>query len=182
MQRSCLCRLQNLVADEGGAQEPIQRRGCPPLGVLQSCWDGVHLGLSHRPPAASCKGGWEGLGADEGRAIGGEGKLGRRWARGRERGQVGGGGGGSGPVACRSDAAGGKRLRESGSGRGEKEEVRLIEGNYSVYGQDTLDTSFSYLIERWKAELSNFTQLSIDVDVDQVLTKWTTARDVDYSH
>lgn len=45
-----------------------------------------------------------------------------RWV-GRGYGQVGGGGGGSGPVACRSNAAGGKRLQESGSGEGVKEEV-----------------------------------------------------------
>lgn len=66
----------------------------------------------------------------------------------------------------------------------EKEEVDLIDGNYAavyVYGQKTLDC-FSYLTERWKAKLSGFTLLSIDVDGDQVLTKWTTARDVDYSH
>lgn len=62
----------------------------------------------------------------------GKGKL-RRWVGGRGRGQVGGGGGGSGPVACRSDAAGGERLQESGGqGEGEKEDVRLIKRNYSV--------------------------------------------------
>lgn len=75
MQSSRLCLLQSLVADEGGAQEPIQRRGCSPLCVLQSCWDGVDRGVRHRPPAASCEGGWEGLGADEGGGMVGEGKL-----------------------------------------------------------------------------------------------------------
>lgn len=56
-----------------------------------------------------------------------------------------------------------------------------MEGN-CVNSQDTLDTKFSYLTERWKTELSSFTQFSINVDGDQVLTKWTTARDVDYGH
>lgn len=111
MQCSRLCLLQSLVANEGGAQEPIQRRGCSPLCVLQSCRDGVHWGVSERAPTASCKGGWEGLGTDKGGAMGRESKLGRR-VRGRGRGQIGGGGGGSGPVACRSDAAGSKRLQE----------------------------------------------------------------------
>lgn len=91
-------------------------------------------------------------------------------------------------MACRADAAGGKRLQKSGSSGGETEEVRLIERNYSViihvHGLDTLDRyiRFSYLTERWKAKLSSFALLAIDVDGDQVLTKWTTARDVDYSH
>lgn len=114
MQSSCLCWLQNLVADEDGAQEPIQRRGCSPLCVLQSCWDGVHWGVPKRPPAASCEGGWERLRTDEGGRMSREGKLRRGWVGVRGHGQVRGGGGGSGSVACRADAAGGKRLQESG--------------------------------------------------------------------
>lgn len=46
--------------------------------------------------------------------------------------QVRGGGGGSGPVACGTDAAGGKGLQESGLGRGGTEEVRLRERNHSA--------------------------------------------------
>lgn len=76
MQSSCLHLLQSLMADEGGAEEPIQRRRCSPLCVLQSGWDGVHRGVSQRPPAASCKGGWKGLGTEEGGGVGREGKLG----------------------------------------------------------------------------------------------------------
>lgn len=48
--------------------------------------------------------------------------------------------------------------------------------------QDTSNTSLNYLTERWKAKLSSNTLLAIDVDGDQVLTEWTAARDVDYSH
>lgn len=51
-----------------------------------------------------------------------------------------------------------------------------------VDGQNMLDTSVSYLTERGKAKLSSFTLLSIDVDGHQVLTKWATAWDVNYSH
>lgn len=61
--------------------------------------------------------------------MGREGKLRRRWVGVGRHGQVWGGGGGSGPVACRADAAGSKRLRGSGSGGRETKEVRLIERN-----------------------------------------------------
>lgn len=99
------------MADEGGAQEAVQGCGCPPLCVLQSRWDGVHRGIDYRTPAASGKGRWERLGTDKGGGMVGEGKLGRQ-VGGRGRGQVGGSGGGSGPVARRADAAGGKRLQD----------------------------------------------------------------------
>ncbi len=132
MQSSSLCRLQSLMADEGGAQEPIQRRGRSPLCVLQSCRNCLHRGVPQRCPSAPCKGGWEGLGTDEGGGMWREGKLGRWWVGVGGRGQVRGGGGGGGPMACRADAAGGKRLQESGSSGEETEEVRSKERNYAT--------------------------------------------------
>lgn len=44
------------------------------------------------------------------------------------------------------------------------------------------ESFLGYLAKRWKAKLSGFTLLSINVDGDKVLAKRTAARDVDYSH
>lgn len=70
--------------------------------------------------------------------------------------------------------------------RGVTEKVRLkgrkcLE-QYNMSMISTHEISVCYLTERWKAKLSGDPLLSIDVDGDQVLTKWSTARDVNYSH
>lgn len=46
----------------------------------------------------------------------------------------------------------------------------------------TTEISFSYLTERRKAKLSSFTQFSINVDSDQILTKRSPSWNVNYSH
>lgn len=43
-------------------------------------------------------------------------------------------------------------------------------------------SSFSYLTKRRKAKLSSFTQFSVDVDRDQILTKRTPPWDMNDSH
>lgn len=53
------------MADEHGAQQPVQRRRDAPLGVLQARLDGVHRGVAQGAPAPCREGGREGLRADE---------------------------------------------------------------------------------------------------------------------
>lgn len=65
VQSSGLRLLQGLVADEHGAQQPVQRRGDAPLGVLQARLDGVHRGVAQGAPATCSEGGRERLRADE---------------------------------------------------------------------------------------------------------------------
>ena len=105
---------QRFMADEGGAQQTVQRSGAAPLCVLQPRRNGVNRVVPRRPPLtpAPSEGGREGLGAGDGRGVGREGKVAWGMGGGRRQGGGRGGGGGCGSVPSGADAAGGEGLEE----------------------------------------------------------------------